>query len=135
MRLVGFSAQFFDPIFTATIVPIHVALSKEPRAVDPTALSNHSQQVIPLLNIGLAVILQGSDASLVSAFRCLERKYVRESIVLLNFFLDVLEGNLNGDALRSFLVVNILHGGCLAHVVHSALNDFGPSDLGRLFSH
>lgn len=60
MLLNGYSAQFNDLTFAVTIVPVHVALSKEPRAVEPTALANCSQLLVPLLNIGLAVILQGS---------------------------------------------------------------------------
>jgi hypothetical protein len=41
IRLVGYSAQFLNQfIATATGVPIHVAFSKEPRAVGPTALAN-----------------------------------------------------------------------------------------------
>jgi hypothetical protein len=62
MLLEGFSAQFLDPIFAAKVVPVHVALSKEPRAVNPTALTNGSQLLVPLLNIELAVIWQGPES-------------------------------------------------------------------------
>jgi hypothetical protein len=62
MLLEGPSAQFLVLILTATFVPVHVALSKEPRAVFPAAMANSSQLLIPLLYVELAVILQGPEA-------------------------------------------------------------------------
>lgn len=62
MLLEGLSAQFLDLILAATVVPVHVALAKEPRTVGPTALANCSQLLVPLLNIELTVIWQGSEA-------------------------------------------------------------------------
>ena len=63
-----------------------------------------------------------------------QETYVREGLILFDSCLDVLEGNLNRNALRQFLGV-AGSGSLLSNIVNHSLDDLRPPRCGRLLGH